>query len=104
MPRYIDEPFALQLAQLDEARAVLRRLADYRRSPLPQRLRSICARMVVRLGEVQHELGTRPDMLTIQREEENARGETGRPLLLEGRSADASTARRKSGEAQTRMS
>jgi hypothetical protein len=81
MAHYLDEPYALQLAQIDQARDVLRSLADSRLSPLPQRLRSRCAGMVVRLGEVQHELRTRPDQVSIERGEEDARGETGRPLL-----------------------
>jgi hypothetical protein len=81
MARYIDEPFALQVAQLDEVRDVLRSLADHRLSPLPQRLRSVVGRMVVRLGELQHELRTRPDQVTIERGEEDQRGETTRGLL-----------------------
>jgi len=76
MPRYMDEPFSLQLAQLDQARALLRMLADHRQTPLPQRVRSICARMVLKLGEIQREIAQRPDMLTMQRGEEDRRGET----------------------------
>jgi hypothetical protein len=81
MPRYLDEPFALQLAQLDQVRDVLRVLADHRQTPLPQRLRSICGMMFLRLGEIQRDLRRRPDQVTIERGEEDQRGETTRGLL-----------------------
>jgi hypothetical protein len=78
---YLDEPFALQLAQIDQVRDVLRILSDHTKTPLPQRLRSICGMMFLRLGEMQRELRRRPDMLSVQRAEEDQRSETTRGLL-----------------------
>jgi len=55
MPRYLDEPFALELAQLEEARNLLRQLAA-RPGPLPPYWRSRVARLAVQLTSLRREL------------------------------------------------
>src|SRR6516162_4756148 len=64
MPRYLDEPYALQLAQIDQARDLLRVLSAHAQTPLPQRLRSAFGMMALRLGEVSREIQRRPDQLS----------------------------------------
>jgi hypothetical protein len=46
MPRFLDEPFALQKSQLTHALALVRDLAYWRTSPLPRYERAVCACMV----------------------------------------------------------
>jgi hypothetical protein len=75
--RYLDEPFALERAQLQEVRERLKILADPHKTPLPSRLRATFVRMVVRLDEIEREIQQRPDQLTLQRGEEDRHGEPG---------------------------
>ena len=44
MPRFLDEPFVLQKSQITHAFAIVRDLAYWRTSPLPQYERAVCAR------------------------------------------------------------
>ena len=46
MPRFLDEPFALQKSQLTHALALVWDLAYWRTSPLPRYERAVCACMV----------------------------------------------------------
>jgi len=55
MPHYLDEPFALELAQLEEARKLLRQLA-VRPGPLPPYWRSRVAQMAVTLTSLRRDL------------------------------------------------
>jgi len=55
MPRYLDEPFALELAQLEQARKLLRELAA-RPGPLPPYWRSRCARLALTLTSLRRDL------------------------------------------------
>jgi hypothetical protein len=55
MPQYLDEPFALELAQLEEARTLLRTLAA-RPGPLPPYWRSRLARIALTLSSLRRDL------------------------------------------------
>jgi len=55
MPRYLDEPFALELTQLEEARNLLRQLAT-RPGPLPPYWRSRVAKLAVTLTSLRRDL------------------------------------------------
>jgi hypothetical protein len=56
MPRFLDEPFVLQKSQITHAFAIVRDLAYWRTSPLPQYERAVCARVVYRLSRLLTEL------------------------------------------------
>ena len=55
LPSYLDEPFALELAQLEEARTLLRTLAA-RPGPLPPYWRSRLARIALTLTSLRRDL------------------------------------------------
>ena len=74
--RYMDEPYALELVAIERLQGELRVLADHALSPLPQRLRSRFARMFIHLTEIRRELQNHPDRVSIERGEEDDRGET----------------------------
>ena len=77
--RFIDVPFAAERIKIERAQEALRDLANSRVSPLPQRHRSVIARRHVRLTDIRRELQLAPDRVTIERGEEDARGETTGP-------------------------
>ena len=74
--RYLDTPFALEIVRIERLQRDLVDLANYRRSGLPQRHRSMLAQMFVRLHELRTELMQHPDRVATARGEEDARGET----------------------------
>jgi hypothetical protein len=70
---YLDEPFALERVALAELQQGLKVLAYWRTSPLPERHRAICARMVFRLKQIERELGQCPDDILAERTREERR-------------------------------
>jgi len=76
MPHYLDEPFALELVTLERVQAYLKVLAYWQTSPLPERHRAICARMVFRLKQLERELRQCPDDIGAERAREDQRGVT----------------------------
>lgn len=76
MPHYLDEPYVLQVVQIELAQDLLRVLAHHEMSPLPERHRAICARMVLRLTQMRRELEQAAEQVAEERYAEDHRGNT----------------------------
>ena len=70
--RFIDEPYILQIVALEQIQDLLRPLARDTLSPLPQRMRQVCAQQHRKLAAMVRELRRHPQQIAAERAAEEA--------------------------------